>query len=137
MIGEKLIDEDEAMLVSRDKIRQFVASPLGTRMRKAASSGLLYREEPFVLEIDANRLNSVFPAEEKVLIQGIIDVFFIEDDKLVLMDYKTDRVDTSQSLVERYRVQLDYYEEALRRIRGMDVKEKLIYSFHFEDTYSV
>lgn len=137
MIGERLIDEDEAMLVSRDKIRQFVASPLGTRMRKAASSGLLYREEPFVLEIDANRLNSVFPAEEKVLIQGIIDVFFIEDDKLVLMDYKTDRVDTSQSLVERYRVQLDYYEEALRRIRGMDVKEKLIYSFHFEDTYSV
>ena len=39
--------------------------------------------------IDAKRLDQTFEGE-KVLIQGIIDVFFIENGEIVLLDYKTD-----------------------------------------------
>ena len=137
VVESGLMDAEDVRLVSREKIRKFMASNLGRRMCVAAAGGKLHLEEPFVLEIGADRLNSSFPKEEKVLIQGIIDVFFEEDGKLILMDYKTDRVDFSESLIERYRVQLDYYKEALERICEKTVAEKLIYSFALEETISV
>ena len=64
-----------------------------------------------------------------VLIQGIIDVFFEEENHIVLADYKTDRVREPEELTAKYKVQLDYYEEALERLTGKRVCEKLIYSF--------
>ena len=64
-----------------------------------------------------------------MLIQGIIDVFFEEEDYIVVADYKTDRVETAEELIRRYQVQLDYYAQALERLTGKSVKEKLIYSF--------
>ena len=105
-------------------------------MAKAAALGKLYREQPFVLGLPANRLNKTFPVEETVLIQGIIDVFFEEDGKYVVVDYKTDAVKKPEELIERYKTQLDYYAEALVQILGDRMTksgdgsvEKVIYSF--------
>ena len=64
-----------------------------------------------------------------MLIQGIIDVFFEEGDRFVVVDYKTDHVEQDGELVSRYKVQLDYYARALARLTGKPVKEKIIYSF--------
>ena len=64
-----------------------------------------------------------------MLIQGIIDVYFEEEDGLVVADYKTDAVTQAEELVNRYRVQLDYYARALEQLTGKRVKEKIIYSF--------
>ena len=77
----------------------------------------------------ANLLDKEFPGNEKVLIQGIIDCFFVEENQLVLLDYKTDRVTSKQELWERYESQLYYYEEALSKIMQLPVKEKILYSF--------
>ena len=60
------------------------------------------------------------------------DVYLEEEDGIVLADYKTDLVKDPKELILRYRVQLDYYEEALVRLTGKCVKEKLIYSFGLE-----
>ena len=65
-----------------------------------------------------------------MLIQGIVDAFFEEADGLVLLDYKTDVVDGPEELIRRYKVQLDYYEEALTGLTGKRVKERLLYSFY-------
>ena len=62
--------------------------------------------------------------------QGIIDVFFEEDEEIVLLDYKTDVIDSAEALADRYRVQLDYYGEALERLTGKKVKERVLYSFY-------
>ena len=94
-------------------------------MREADGRGLLYREQPFVLGISAGRLGQEYPKQEKVLIQGIVDVFFIEEDGLVLADYKTDVIPTGEALMERYETQLDYYSEALLKIWHMPVKEQM------------
>ncbi|MDO4294282.1 MAG: helicase-exonuclease AddAB subunit AddA [Eubacteriales bacterium] len=118
-----------ARAVSPGRIAAFLESPLAGRMAKAARAGKLWREQPFVLGIPASRLDSAFPETETVLIQGIIDAFFEEEDGLVLLDYKTDAVSGPEQLVQRYRVQLDYYEQALNRLTGRRVKERLIYSF--------
>lgn len=73
--------------------------------------------------------------EDLTLIQGIIDVFWIEDDGITVLDYKTDRVDTAQELIDRYATQLKLYADALERVfaaRKLNVKEILIYSFSLE-----
>lgn len=137
MLKSEKIKEDETSLVDKRKIARFASSDLGHRMCVAAANGKLYLEEPFVLRIEASRLSKDYPDTEKVLIQGIIDAFFEENDKIVLMDYKTDRIGSAKELVERYQVQLDYYKEALTKIRGKSVGEVLIYSFALEDTISV
>ena len=69
--------------------------------------------------------------EETILMQGIIDAFFEEDGKIVLVDYKTDFVKrgSSKELAEKYRQQLGYYARAVNNITGKEVKEKVIYSF--------
>lgn len=137
IVEKRLVDRETAELVDIKKIVAFVKSDLGRRMCEAARRNELYLEEPFVLGINADRLDSEFPSDEMVLIQGIIDAFFIENGKIILMDYKTDNVKKPEELVERYKVQLDYYKEALERIKGMEVAETLIYSFAFGETIEV
>lgn len=78
--------------------------------------------------------------EDLTLIQGIIDVFWIEDDGITVLDYKTDRVDTVQELIDRYATQLKLYADALERVfatRKLKVKEILIYSFRLEKLISI
>jgi len=114
------------------KLLSFFTDTIGYRMWRASEQDLLYREQPFVYGIRANRLNPEFSSEEKVLIQGIIDAFFEEDGKVILLDYKTDRVETGEQLMERYETQLDYYTEAIENIYGKQVEEKILYSFSLE-----
>lgn len=136
--AEGRLSQEYQRAVRPDKILYFLKTPLAARMRAAAMSGRLYREQPFVYGISAARLQdksrpdgeNTFPADETVLIQGIVDVFFEEDDGLVLLDYKTDVIKVPEELVKRYKVQLDYYAEALESLTGKRVKERVLYSFY-------
>lgn len=66
---------------------------------------------------------------EKVILQGIIDAFIMEDDGIILVDYKTDRVKDGEELRNRYQKQIDLYSEALEQILGKKVKRRVLYSF--------
>ncbi|MDE6662047.1 MAG: helicase-exonuclease AddAB subunit AddA [Lachnospiraceae bacterium] len=136
MLTQGKMSQEYYDVVSPSKIAAFLQSNIAKRMAKAAALGKLYREQPFVLGLPANRLNKAFPPEETVLIQGIIDVFFEEDGKYVVVDYKTDAVKKPEELIERYKTQLDYYAEALVQILGDRMTksgegsvEEVIYSF--------
>ena len=110
---------------------RFCKTDLLKQLAAAESQGKLWREQPFVIGLPGDEADGSDP-EETVLIQGIIDVYMEEEDGIVLADYKTDLVKDPKELILRYRVQLDYYEEALVRLTGKCVKEKLIYSFGLE-----
>ena len=129
MRGDGRLSEEYYKVISVPKIVSFLTSGSAARMGVAARSGRLYKEQPFVMGLPANRLNGDFPQKETVLIQGIIDVFFEEDGKYVLLDYKTDAVETAEQLAKRYHVQLDYYAEALEQSSGYRDTEKILYSF--------
>ncbi|MCM1144127.1 MAG: helicase-exonuclease AddAB subunit AddA [Blautia sp.] len=136
MLAEGKLSQVYYDAVSIAKIAAFLDSDIARRMAAAATAGTLYREQPFVLGLPANRLNEAFPPEEIVLIQGIIDVFFEEAGSYVVVDYKTDAVKTPQELVQRYQTQLDYYGEALEQLsgykatgQGFYTSAKIIYSF--------
>ena len=117
----EMMNEEMARCIRIKDILEFLGSNAGTRMRKCAEMELLYKEQPFVLGMNKE--------EELVLIQGIIDVYFEEDDGLVVLDYKTDKVLEAKELVEKYHAQLDYYAQALEQLTQKKVKEKIIYSF--------
>ncbi len=123
------LSEEYGAAVSIPKIARFLQSDVAKRMGEAAREGRLHKEQPFVLGLPAARLSTDFPKEETVLIQGIIDVFFEENGRYVLLDYKTDAVGAAEELIRRYRVQLDYYAEALEQFSGYRDTEKILYSF--------
>ncbi|MBR1692295.1 MAG: helicase-exonuclease AddAB subunit AddA [Lachnospiraceae bacterium] len=128
-VDDGLLSEAYRQLVLPEQIAAFLQSQSAGRLGQAAQRGKLFKEQPFVMQIPANLLGEEFPEEEGVLIQGIIDVYFEEKGELVVLDYKTDRVREAQELISRYQTQLDYYANALEKLTGMHVKEKLIYSF--------
>lgn len=129
-LKEGRLSEEYYNIIRPDRIVAFLKSQIGYRMWRAYLNGKLHREQPFVLAIPASRLKETFPEQEKVLIQGIIDAYFEEDGEIVLLDYKTDMIGSMDALWNRYRTQLDYYQEALERLTLLPVKEKLLYSFH-------
>lgn len=133
MVEQLRLPEEYYGALNQNKLVHFLQSELAYRMWKAERAGALYREQPFVLGIAANRLKPEFPEEEKVLIQGIIDAFFVEDGRIVVLDYKTDVIDSMKALWNRYEVQLDYYSEALEKLMQMPVKAKYLYSFYLEE----
>ena len=112
------------------RILLFGKSTLAKRMADAKKTGRLWREQQFVLEVPAAEVYPDYQGEAYVLIQGIIDVYFQEEDRLIVADYKSDRIrpGRERELAERYQVQLNYYQRALEQLTGKKVKEKLIYS---------
>lgn len=127
MLKKGLITDDMYRLTRPKLIEQFISSDVAARMAQADKRGDLYKEKPFVMDY------------EGVLVQGIIDVFWLENDKIVLLDYKTDRVNAAKELIDRYSTQLKLYADALGRIFSTDGKsiqadERLIYSFSLQQT---
>ena len=100
-----------------------LASPLGKR---ALQSPLVRREWPFNLQ-----------ARQDLLIQGVLDLCFLEEDEWVLVDYKTDAVSQMQTLKDRYREQLGWYQKALEKLTGRKVREALLYSVRLGKTIRV
>jgi len=131
---EEYITEEWAKAVDAKRIYKFFSSPLGKRIRNADK---VYREMPFNIEVSPAE---IFPddglenSDEKILVQGIIDLYFLEGDKLVLLDYKTDYVDLNSidQILSRYRNQIKYYEKALEIALKRNVDEKYLYLFHID-----
>ena len=121
-------EEEKSVYVSR--IDHFLMNPVAGRMAAAAVRGELYKEKPFVM------------AHEDALVQGIIDVFWVEEDGIVVLDYKTDNVRRAEELIGHYQTQLDLYATALARAYSRETeqtvtKEKLIYSFKLEEVVTL
>ena len=68
-------------------------------------------------------------SDETVLIQGVIDAYIDTKDGIILVDYKTDNVKDADTLINRYKVQLELYKKSLEMSTGKNVSEIFIYSF--------
>ena len=89
------------------------------------------------MSVPASEVSKEYDPNDNVLLQGIIDALFEEEDGYVLLDYKTDSVKAEggeELLKARYTAQLKYYAEAIERGTGKNVKESCIYSFALQKT---
>ncbi len=102
-------------------------------------------EIKYFLETHDNDLTKVVPvvlsgnpdSGDEIVMQGAVDLAFEENGKLVIVDYKTDRVREIGKLAVLYRKQLLLYKEALRRSMEQEVGECLICSLALNDVISV
>ena len=119
------IMQEQFDVIDITKIFAFCNSAIGKRI-KSEYGNTLRREQQFVYGIEPEK-------GELILIQGVIDLYFEEDGKIVILDYKTDHVPSGdpgkQMLIDRYKVQLDYYSQAIEQLTGKTVSQKIIYSF--------
>lgn len=128
MTANGMISEAQAKNVDSGLIANLYADELGGRIRDAARFDALNREFKFLIPIDASEIYKN-GGEGKIIVQGVVDCFFIEDGEIVLVDYKTDSctAENAKRCAEKYRVQADFYARGLEDIYGMPVKEKIIY----------
>ncbi len=140
LAANRQITEAEAALLSAEPFLAFFDSDIGQRMRKAFLQGNLDRERSFIMSMDAGELYPGTDASGTVLVQGKADAFFEEDDGIVIVDYKTDRVDAKngeKELADRYAYQLELYARAVARGTGKTVKETVIYSFALNKSINI
>ncbi len=124
---KKILSEEQATAINIDMLHNFWNGEMGERIRKAEK---VYREMPFTQTVPASLLtNDSRHMEDKVVIQGVIDCFFFENNKIVLLDYKTDAPAPAKVLEERYRTQLECYAMALRQKFFSEIYQKVIYLF--------
>lgn len=127
LYAKNIITLKEMQAINPFKILQFTKSKIWQQMKTAAK---IYREKPFYIEVEANKINPNNNLD-KVLVQGIIDLYYItKDDKLVLVDYKTDYVQNEEELISKYKVQLDLYKVALEQALQRKVDKIYIYSVY-------
>ncbi len=121
-----LITHDQAKKVDTNMVYSLINSELGLRMKSAQ---ILKREYPFTVKISAREIIDDADSNSQVLVQGIIDACFIEDDKWVVIDYKTDSVDKYDidNAAKNHEHQVRAYAEALEKLSGRDVKERWVY----------
>ncbi|MCM1299842.1 MAG: UvrD-helicase domain-containing protein, partial [[Eubacterium] siraeum] len=122
------ITSQERAAVSGEEIQAFLDSSLAKR---AVSAEKLRREFPLFTTINAMERENASPADNEDLsfIQGVADMFFIENGEIVLADYKTNRNTTAEKLVREYKGQLRIYKKALEEMLGLRVKECVLFSF--------
>ncbi len=128
LVDYEFITERESELVQKDKVLRFLTS---VKMRELLCSDKCYKEERFLFTIPANEVLDTTSCEE-ITIQGILDCIYVVDGRAVILDYKTDRVKTEDELILRYKVQLDMYEKAVRKVMGLETANNYIYSFELE-----
>ena len=121
------LSAEEAASVSAEEILRFFRSGIGSRIRHARDCR---REFRFSLLTEARQLLPDVRSDEKILLQGVVDCCFVEEDALTLVDSKTDRIPRP----EIYRGQLDAYAKAISRIFQLPVREKVLYFLSTGDT---
>ena len=132
---EKFISEQQAAIVNCERLFKFFDSPIG---RKIRSSNDVLREFKFSVLEDANKYFENANGEE-ILLQGIVDCAIIEDDGIVVVDFKTDFVtnDTIEAKAQGYRPQVSVYADALSRIFRKSIKCAMLYFFSVDEFVDV
>lgn len=163
-ICEKEKDSSVEKIVNSEKIDLFLKSKIGVDMSKAFADNNLFREQKFMKLYSQNEVNDYLIDinekqldlkkeildEKNIIIQGIIDAFYIKKDEsgkdyIVLVDYKTDAMSNQsvdklklvKTLADRYKLQLDIYADELKELTGLEVKEKYLYSFAIDEAIAV
>lgn len=122
------INEGEKNAIDVKAVEKFFESSLAKRI---LNSELVMREKKFTVRVP---ITEVYPqlqefSDETVVIQGIADCAFVEDGKLIVVDYKTDNLASEDLFKEKYSNQVKVYKKALSMCTDYEVSQAYLYSF--------
>lgn len=129
LVEKEIITKNEADAIDVNLIYQYTKSQLFEELRQAKE---VHKEQPFYINIPAKDVVSEAENSKKnILVQGIIDLYYIDkNDKLVLIDFKTDYIsnepNAKEKILEKYKVQLEIYKTALEQALGRKVNKTAI-----------
>jgi len=130
-ISSQITSDDKLQKLIYNKLTDFSKSNLYLEISKAKK---IYKEQAFNLNILAKEVYNDIDCEDTIMVQGIIDLYFItENNDIILVDYKTDSVKSKEELILRYKIQLDFYKRALEEITGLCVSKTIIYSLKLNE----
>lgn len=114
MIKSDFITQEESEVINLKQVYNFIKSDIGKRIKKSQN---IYQEESFIDSYDGT------------LLSGVIDLFFEEDNHLVLLDYKTDSVrkEDVKEHAKMYKEQINLYKTAINKAFDKEVKQSYIY----------
>ncbi|MBQ3023413.1 MAG: UvrD-helicase domain-containing protein [Clostridia bacterium] len=130
LLEKRILSEDEFAVIDADRIERFMDSDLGKMLKKADK---ICREESFVISVGANEISPLLPESESICIQGIIDCYFEYEDRIILIDYKTDVYENPAEITEKYAKQLYFYELALKKRYKQKIIQKYLYLMYKND----
>ncbi len=132
LVEKAYLTKAEGESIHIKRVAAFFASPLAERIFQAKGRGEVQRELRFLAALGERELGKWrkdIQGGETVTVQGVADCVFFEDGQAVIVDYKTDFVQTPEELIERYSPQLTIYKMILEKSLGYPVKECILYSF--------
>lgn len=136
LVSKEIITPLESENINVNSILRFTESYIWKELKQAKE---IYKEKPFYININAKEIYNE-ETDEKVLVQGIIDLYYIDkNDKLILLDYKTDYVENKdeKELILKYKSQLDIYKRALEQALEKNVEKVYIYSTYLNKAIEI
>lgn len=135
LVLKEIITTTEADAINIDTLYKYTKSALWNDLSKAKE---IHKEQPFYINIPAKEIYENIETDENILVQGIIDLYYIsEDNKLILIDYKTDYVKKPEELINKYKTQLSIYKKALENSLNRRVDETYIFSTNWGQSLNV
>lgn len=135
LVLKEIITTTEADAINIDTLYKYTKSALWNDLSKAKE---IHKEQPFYINIPAKEIYENIETDENILVQGIIDLYYIsEDNKLILIDYKTDYVKKPEELINKYKTQLSIYKKALENSLNRRVDETYIFSTNWGQSINV
>ena len=128
LVAKKFISSLQAKSIESQKLLNFINSDFAQDIKNAK---LIEKEKAFCTKIMANDVYEEAGDTDEILVQGIIDLYFInENDELILVDYKTDYIEEGEEnlLIKKYKKQLEIYKKALEEALHRKVEQTYIYS---------
>ncbi len=141
LIKKEIITQKQYEIINPFKIYKFFKSEIGKR---ALASHFIKREQTIYSQIKMSDIyldnediqnNRQRYEQETLMLRGIIDLYFEENNEIIIVDYKTDYIDeeNKHNIIEKYKKQLDLYGQALTKLTGKVVKEKYLYLFNVDE----
>ncbi len=121
LLDQNLLTEQDLRQIDIKKIEGFFKSPLAKRLLK---SNQIWREQKFTYALPAKSLIAEASADDMLVLQGIVDLLFMENEQLILIDYKSGGFGKSISQLQAdYQNQIHYYRLALGDIFKQEIAE--------------
>ena len=130
LVREGFITAQQRAMVNCEKLAKFFTGEMGTLLRQSAN---VLREFKFSILDDGSNYGPGLEGEQ-VLLQGVVDCAIIDEDGIVILDFKTDFVteETVNAAAGRYRPQVDTYASAMSRIYQKPIKGRYLYFFRLD-----
>ena len=122
LVKEQVFTREEAGWIRPENISCFFSSEIGSRL---LASPEVHREWDF----------NLYVPERGMILQGMIDCAFLENNEWILLDYKTDHIEDENAFMEEYRPQLAWYAMALQELTGKPVRESWLYALSVDKAF--